>query len=1117
MNGWGFFDDNGFGGTGNLVFGPGTRPLGAGSAHLAVSALNQGFAASTAAYAGTRFDTITTLSYNTYRTSGGAALAISLGFDVDYDVTDLTTSYQGRLTYEPYYTNTVTTGSRQSWDTLTSAGTGNWWASRAPGNVLCPISNPCTWSEVLTNWPNAGVWTPGGLLLKAGSGWASFDGNADALTIGISGSDTTYDFEPECPTTCYVNTATGDDTFSGATPGSAKKTIKAAISSVSPGGTVIVASGTYTETGQIVISKNMTIVGAGAGTTIIKPSADTGSSGDARGWFLVNEGITFNLNNVTLDGTGRKVWQAIRDHGQGTISDCALTNIKFEESGPSYAGTGIVAFGMSAMNVNVTNCTFSGIGRVGVLYFGTGVTGSTFSRNTYTGKGAGDHLDYAVEVGAGANATITRNTISGDTGVASVDGSTSAGVLVTTFFGAGTTANITENFISGSTTGVAVGFDGSDTSAATVYNNSLTGNTKGVVSTAPLVDASANWWGSNTPAGVAAQVSSNVDYTPWLDASTDTAPATPGFQGAFSTLDVDDDSPQTGTTGRVQEGVNLVTASTVNVAPGTYVEQVEITKPLDLVGSGKGVTFIQSPVTLTKFFTTSANNYPVIFVHDTNGVTVKQLTVDGAGRGSGNYRFVGIGYSNAGGSIDTVRVTGVRETPINGNQHGNAIFAYANSGTARSLSVASTDVDDYQKNGMTLSGANLTVNVSGSKATGAGPVNFIAQNGIQLGFGAGGTIQNNETSGHDYTPATFAATGILLYQAAPGAIIRGNHIHDNMEGAFIQESSDVIVDGNNQITNSGDTGTFFYLSDNGQFNSNTATSNNVAVWIADSNGSKVQTSTISGNQHGVIIDGNSTGADILGNNLLNNTGSSSGIHVDSFGGFSPSSIRVHYNNIVGNGGSGGLGLFNGTTNLIDAENNWWGACNGPSGPGGTGSGDPVSLNVDFTPFLNGKCDNDNDLLTNDQETFIYGTDPNNPDTDKDGCADGEEILFQPQFGGQRNPLYFWDFYDVWTRPDPTNQPNLWVRDKVVNLPGDILGVASRFGATRPGGPPTKAQARTEALTPPTSPTGYHADYDRGQLNGPNPWNLAPPDGTINIPNDILGVAKQFGHSCAGPP
>ncbi len=33
-------------------------------------------------------------------------------------------------------------------------------------------------------------------MFKAGSGWQSFDGNADAFTTGVGGSETTYDFEP---------------------------------------------------------------------------------------------------------------------------------------------------------------------------------------------------------------------------------------------------------------------------------------------------------------------------------------------------------------------------------------------------------------------------------------------------------------------------------------------------------------------------------------------------------------------------------------------------------------------------------------------------------------------------------------------------------------------------------------------------------------------------------------------------------------------------------------------------------------------------------------------------------------------------------------------------------
>jgi hypothetical protein len=197
MQGWAFYDDlTGGPGTGTLVEGPGTPPLGTGSANLVVDSVGRQILA-TANHAGTRLDSIGALTYSTYRASGGNALAISLQLDWDPDVTDADTTFQGRLVYEPYFTHTVQTGVWQTWNTQDNAAAGNWWFTRALYQPTCSQANPCTWAEVLAAYPNAGIRAEvGGLILKAGGPWAGgFDGNVDALTIG----ETTYDFEAAAP------------------------------------------------------------------------------------------------------------------------------------------------------------------------------------------------------------------------------------------------------------------------------------------------------------------------------------------------------------------------------------------------------------------------------------------------------------------------------------------------------------------------------------------------------------------------------------------------------------------------------------------------------------------------------------------------------------------------------------------------------------------------------------------------------------------------------------------------------------------------------------------------------------------------------------------------------
>jgi hypothetical protein len=197
-NGWATGPENTAGGSASFVGGPATPPAGAGSLRFQLTANNQGMVAATLAHNATRFDRITRLEYSTYRANPAAgATAVALQFGVDFNVTDADVTFQGRLVFEPYLSPaSVTSGTWQTWD----ARAGKWWATRAPFNAQCSAANPCTWAQVLTNWPNAGIYATAPsptVILKAGSGWTSFDGNADRLIIGVLGHDTIYDFEPD--------------------------------------------------------------------------------------------------------------------------------------------------------------------------------------------------------------------------------------------------------------------------------------------------------------------------------------------------------------------------------------------------------------------------------------------------------------------------------------------------------------------------------------------------------------------------------------------------------------------------------------------------------------------------------------------------------------------------------------------------------------------------------------------------------------------------------------------------------------------------------------------------------------------------------------------------------
>lgn len=468
----------------------------------------------------------------------------------------------------------------------------------------------------------------------------------------------------------------GDGQFYVGSNGVSSMSIFSAVNAAESGDTVNVLEGTYAEDQQIVISKNLSILGDTSGNKpVITPGTDYTGNNATDAWFLVNDGVTFALSDVAIDGTGYNVWQALRSHGNTTVTNVDFSNIAGSASGSPYRGIAIEQFGgvvaggagadthggggLSAGHLTVTGSTFSNIGRIGVLIKGTQAT-SDITGNTFTGKGTGDFLDYGIEVGASGQATITGNTISGNRGVAASDGSGSAGILVTSYYGGASSATIENNVITDNSVGVHIGYDGSDVSNVTAEDNDLSGNDTGVALTANTASAdfSGNWWGSTDAATVAAYMggdeAASIDFSPFLLSGTDTDNGAAGFQGDFASLAVTNEGGQTGATGRIQEGINLVDdGGTVNVRDGNYLigTKLLIDKALTLAGQSRASTIIDATgvanygidvrgdnVTLRDFTTQNATTYGVkvsptgAATNRVNTFNISNVTIQGSGR-----------------------------------------------------------------------------------------------------------------------------------------------------------------------------------------------------------------------------------------------------------------------------------------------------------------------------------------------------------------------------------------------------------------------------------------------------------------------------------------------------
>lgn len=430
----------------------------------------------------------------------------------------------------------------------------------------------------------------------------------------------------------------------------------------------------------------------------------------------------------------------------------------------------------------------------------------------------------------------------------------------------------------------------------------------------------------------------------------------------------------------VQDGVNnTLTGGTVSVAAGTYTEQVVVGKNMTVLGAGRLATFIKSPVSLTAFFATPGpnNNYPVVLAQNAADIRVRDLTVDGDGKGNSNYRFVGVAFYNAGGKLLDCDVVRVRDTPWSGSQHGVGVYAYNNTGGPYALEVGGCNVSDFNKNGMALNSAGLAADVHDCTVTGNGATTITAQNGIQIGTSATATLANNAISDIGYSGPNWVACGVILYGPGPVSVTGGS-VTNCQFGYYLYDANGSVT--GTSISTSFAAGgplasSYYPAYGIGVYNT-AASAPNASARAAGSPGggrppaSPMEDGTLAEARIGRSAVAAAVGVTLTGGCLAGaDLPGSEGLDVWSAGG--PLNVTVsgmevtnwdygigvfgtgvvmnaHHNALFSNVTAG---YYGDVTSTNGATPNWWGHSSGPSGAG-PGTGDAVvGANVAYAPWL----------------------------------------------------------------------------------------------------------------------------------------------------------------------
>jgi len=271
----------------------------------------------------------------------------------------------------------------------------------------------------------------------------------------------------------------------------------------------------------------------------------------------------------------------------------------------------------------------------------------------------------------------------------------------------------------------------------------------------------------------------------------------------------------------IQAAVNAaMNGDTIQIAAGIYVEQVTINgKNLTIHGAGDGTggTIIASPnaaslvVNATDPNAGRPNKFAVVAVTGGANVTIDGLTVDGRGQGFQNradYDFVGVYVLNSDAVINGVAVANIVSSQLFGAQRNISIIAtshdVAHGGNGpHTVTIEHSTVSNFQKEGILVNGATLTVDIHDNTITGTVTPNQ-SQNGMQVGSsgafaGTKGTIDHNTITNIDNPNG--GASGILVFHADASLAITNNNVsgtnpNDQNSGIVFLDTDGGIVQGN---------------------------------------------------------------------------------------------------------------------------------------------------------------------------------------------------------------------------------------------------------------------------------------------------------------------------------